>query len=57
MTEGAGVLRSAHSLATTAKALDDLGARTSDAPGPAAWEATDLHLVATALAGLATALL
>ena len=53
MTEGAGVLRSAHSLATTAKALDVLGARTSDTPGPAAWEATDLHLVATALVAAA----
>jgi L-aspartate oxidase len=54
MTEGAGVLRSAHSLATTAKDLDALAGRTSDAPGPAAWEATDLHLVATALVAAAT---
>ena len=54
MSEGAGVLRSAHSLATTAKALDDLGARASTTPGPAAWEATDLHLVATALVAAAT---
>jgi len=54
MTEGAGVLRSAHSLATTSKALDDLGARATATPGPAAWEATDLHLVATALVAAAT---
>ena len=54
MTEGAGVLRSAHSLASTAKALDDLGSQASTTPGPAAWEATDLHLVATALVAAAT---
>ena len=54
MTEGAGVLRSAHSLVTTAQALEDLGARVSTTPGPAAWEATDLHLVATALVTAAT---
>ena len=54
MTEGAGVLRSAHSLASTAKALDDLGSQASNTPGPAAWEATDLHLVATALVAAAT---
>ena len=53
MTEGAGVLRSGHSLATTAKALEDLGSRRSTEPGPAAWEATDLHLVATALVAAA----
>ena len=55
MTEGAGVLRSASSLATTTKALEDLGARSSLTPGPAAWEATDLHLVATVLVAAATA--
>ncbi len=53
MTEGAGVLRSADSLATTAKALDELGGRASTVPGPAAWETTDLHLVATALVAAA----
>ncbi|MBC7373882.1 MAG: L-aspartate oxidase [Frankiales bacterium] len=53
MTEGAGVLRSADSLAATAKALVVLGERTSATPGPAAWEATDLHLVATALVAAA----
>jgi L-aspartate oxidase len=49
MTHGAGVLRSAESLAATAKALDALAGRSCDAPSPAAWEATGLHAVATAL--------
>ena len=53
MTEGAGVLRSAQSLAGTGKTLEALEARTSTTPGPAAWEATDLHAVATALAAAA----
>ncbi|MCA1710773.1 MAG: L-aspartate oxidase [Actinobacteria bacterium] len=53
MTEGAGVLRSADSLAGTAKALDALSGRTSTSPEPAAWEATDLHLVASALVAAA----
>ena len=53
MTSGAGVLRSAASLARTAAALQELGARTTQAPSPAAWEATDLHLVATALVAAA----
>jgi L-aspartate oxidase len=55
MSEGAGVLRSQRSLADTAVRLDDLGGRTSDAPGPAAWEATGLHQVATALVAAAAA--
>ena len=54
MSEGAGVLRSRDSLARTASRLAELGARTSDAPGPAAWEATGLHQVATALAAAAS---
>jgi len=53
MTAGAGVLRSATSLAATASVLVDLAARTSAAPSPAAWEATDLHAVATALVAAA----
>jgi len=53
MTTGAGVLRSAGSLARTAAALAELGERTTEAPSPAAWEATDLHLVATALVAAA----
>jgi L-aspartate oxidase len=53
MTEGAGVLRSADSLAATAKTLEALEGRTSTAPEPAAWEATDLHTVASALVAAA----
>ncbi|WP_189081042.1 L-aspartate oxidase [Mangrovihabitans endophyticus] len=48
MTRGAGVLRSADGLATTAKELSDLGDERS-APRKAAWEATNLLTVATAL--------
>ncbi|MEX2292105.1 MAG: L-aspartate oxidase [Mycobacteriales bacterium] len=53
MIEGAGVLRSKASLAATACRLDDLARRTTDAPGPAAWEATSLHQVAVALVAAA----
>ncbi len=53
MTEGAGVLRSADSLAATAKALLVLEDRVSVAPSPAAWEATGLHAVASALVAAA----
>ncbi|MFP5219821.1 MAG: L-aspartate oxidase [Actinomycetes bacterium] len=53
MTAGAGVLRSATSLASTAAALAALGARTSDEPCPAAWEATGLLAVARALVAAA----
>ncbi len=53
MTDGAGVLRSAESLAATTKTLDVLAGRTSTAPQPDAWQATDLHAVATALAAAA----
>ena len=53
MTAGAGVLRSAASLARTAAVLDDLAARTSDEPTPAAWEATGLLTVARALVAAA----
>lgn len=54
MSLGAGVVRSKSSLAATADALDGLAERTSDAPGPAAWEATGLHTVATAMVAVAT---
>jgi len=54
MTRGAGVVRSKESLAGAADQLDVLAQRTSSAPGPAAWEATDLHAVATALVCAAT---
>ncbi len=53
MTEGSGVLRSADSLAGTAKALLALEDRASISPSPAAWEATGLHAVATALVAAA----
>ena len=53
MTEGAGVLRSANSLAATAKALLVLEERASAVPSPAAWEATGLHAVASALVAAA----
>ncbi len=53
MTLGAGVVRSAASLGAASARLDELGARRSDAPSPAAWEATDLHTVATALVAAA----
>jgi len=53
MTEGAGVLRSAASLEAAEKTLAVLG--TGDAPGPAAWETTDLQTVAAALVAAAVA--
>jgi L-aspartate oxidase len=53
MTEGAGVLRSAESLAATEKTLEALEGRPSVSSCPAAWEATDLHAVATALVAAA----
>ena len=49
MTEGAGVLRDAGSLATTAKLVADLADRASDEPGPDTWETTNLVTIATAL--------
>ena len=53
MSTGAGVLRSAASLAGAAQRLDELVSRTSTEPSPATWEATDLHTVATALVAAA----
>ena len=49
MTEGAGVLRDAGSLATTAKLVADLADRASDAAGPETWETTNLVTIAAAL--------
>jgi L-aspartate oxidase len=54
MTEGAGVLRSADSLAATAKTLQVLADRGGADPGPDAWEATNLHAVASVLVEAAT---
>jgi L-aspartate oxidase len=55
MTKGSGVLRSADSLASTAKALLALEDRPSSQPSPDAWEATGLHAVAAALVAAASA--
>jgi L-aspartate oxidase len=49
MTHGAGVIRSAASLAETASTLDTLRTARSADPRPANWEVTNLHTVATAL--------
>jgi L-aspartate oxidase len=54
MTDGAGVLRSAASLEAAAKSLDQLGGRTSDTAATETWEATNAHLVASALVAAAT---
>jgi L-aspartate oxidase len=53
MTLGAGVLRSAASLAVTASTVDGLGAVTHGKPEPDAWEASNLHAVATVLGATA----
>jgi L-aspartate oxidase len=53
MTRGAGVIRSAASLAETAEELAKLATRTSADPRPVNWEATNLHTVATALVAAA----
>jgi len=49
MTEGAGVLRDADSLATTAKLIADLTERTTGVAGPDTWETTNLVTIAAAL--------
>jgi L-aspartate oxidase len=49
MTEGAGVLRDAGSLTTTAKLVADLAERTTEVAGPDTWETTNLVTIATAL--------
>ena len=53
MTTGAGVLRSKQSLADTGELLAELATRTTTIAGPAVWETTDLHAVATALVSAA----
>jgi L-aspartate oxidase len=47
MTDGAGVLRSRNSLGRCLVRLRELSMRDSDEPGTAAWEATNLHTVAS----------
>ncbi|MCW2901361.1 MAG: L-aspartate oxidase [Streptosporangiaceae bacterium] len=49
MTSHAGVLRSAEGLAAAERELAALARRRSERPGVAAWEATNLHTVATAI--------
>ncbi|MCF2529338.1 L-aspartate oxidase [Yinghuangia soli] len=53
MTAGAGVLRSRDSLRETTRVLADLAVRTGADPCTEAWEATNLHTVAGALAATA----
>jgi L-aspartate oxidase len=55
MSDHAGVLRSGTGLRQAAGRLAELGEQGSDKPGAEAWEATNLHLVATALAAAALA--
>jgi L-aspartate oxidase len=54
MTDGAGVLRSAASLEGAAKSLGELGRRPSETASTETWEATNAHLVASALVAAAT---
>jgi L-aspartate oxidase len=49
MTERAGVLRSGDALAAAAEELRKIGDQQSDRPELSAWEATNLHLLASAL--------
>jgi len=53
MTERAGVLRSGPGLTAAADALRKVGEQQSREPSLAAWEATNLHLLATALVTVA----
>jgi L-aspartate oxidase len=49
MSEGAGVMRSESSLRKTMQTLQELSKLTSDQPRIEAWEASNLHLLATAI--------
>jgi L-aspartate oxidase len=49
MSEGAGVLRSEASLTKTLQTLEELSKLTSNDPRIEAWEATNLHLLATVI--------
>jgi L-aspartate oxidase len=53
MTEGAGVLRSRDSLGATCARLMELRLQTDDHPRTEAWEATNLHTVASFVAAAA----
>lgn len=54
MSTHVGALRSAAGLAAAGQTLRDLSDRSVHAPGPAAWEVTDLLTVASALTAAAT---
>jgi L-aspartate oxidase len=54
MTEGAGVLRSADSLSITNSVLDSMTLATADVMNTAAWETTNIHAAASAIAFGAT---
>jgi L-aspartate oxidase len=55
MSARAGVLRSADGLAEAASGLADLSAQGCDKPSEEAWQATNLHLVASAMVAAARA--
>jgi nicotinate-nucleotide pyrophosphorylase (carboxylating) len=55
MSSGAGVLRSREGLARTADALGELAAAHPGSPGVEAWQATNLHTIATVLVAAAAA--
>jgi L-aspartate oxidase len=55
MSGRAGVLRTGEGLAAAAAGLAALGERTFDKPGADAWQATNLHLVASAITAAALA--
>ena len=55
MVRGAGVIRTAESLASTVETLAALGDKRSVDPRPVNWEATNLHTVASALVAAALA--
>jgi L-aspartate oxidase len=55
MSPNAGVLRSGTGLAAAAAGLADLGRQQGDKPDADAWQATNLHLVATAVVQAALA--
>ena len=54
MTEGAGVLRDAGSLATTSKSIQQLLERPTSAADPDSWETTNLVTISAALVDAAT---
>jgi L-aspartate oxidase len=55
MAAKAGVIRNATGLAEAVRGLRQIGLEQSDKPSVEAWEATNLHLIATALVAAATA--